>query len=89
MDQQFRRFVMRFLDIYLATLIFLFLCDFFAFQREINKQRADFWATRTDGSTQMWQAIKSAAEALLANDAALANAIVEVSRMPFCFTNRS
>lgn len=47
--------------------------------REITKQRADFWATRTEGNAQMWQAIRSAADALLENDVSLANAILVAS----------
>jgi hypothetical protein len=41
--------------------------------------RNTFWDTRVEGSTQMWQNIRSAAEALAANDVPLANAILEVS----------
>lgn len=47
-------------------------------QGELNNQRTEFWTTRTDGNRLMWQAIRSAAEALLSEDVALANAIVEV-----------
>jgi hypothetical protein len=48
-------------------------------QGEINNQRSEFWATRTEGNAQMWQTIRSAAEAVLADDLALANAILDAS----------
>ncbi len=48
-------------------------------QGELNNQRTEFWSTRTEGNRVMWQAIRSAAEALLNEDVALANAILEVS----------
>jgi hypothetical protein len=51
----------------------------FQSQRELNSMRNTFWDTRVEGSTQMWQNIRSAAEALAANDVPLANAILEVS----------
>ena len=43
--------------------------------------RNEFWNTRTEGSTMMWQNIRSVAEALIADDLMLANAIMEVSRV--------
>jgi hypothetical protein len=45
---------------------------------ELNNQRNEFWATRTEGNSQMWQSIRSAAEAMLIHDLGLANAILEV-----------
>jgi hypothetical protein len=48
-------------------------------QSEISNQRSEFWATRTEGNAQMWQTIRSAAEAILADDIALANAILDAS----------
>jgi hypothetical protein len=41
--------------------------------------RDSFWASRTEGNPQMWQNIRSVAEALAADDLMLANAILEVS----------
>jgi len=46
---------------------------------ELNNQRNEFWATRTEGNAQMWQSIRSAAEAMLVYDIGLANAILEAS----------
>eukprot|EP01036_Dinobryon_divergens_P033658 gene33658-43499_t len=50
-------------------------------QSELNNQRTEFWATRTDGNTHMWQAIQSAADAVLSSDLRLANAILEASNI--------
>lgn len=49
-------------------------------QDQLNQQRQEFWATRIDGHSIIWQALHSAADAMLANDIALANAILEVMR---------
>lgn len=50
-------------------------------QHEIDRQRAEFWNTRTSGIAYIWAAIKSAAEAMLSNDLALASAILEASNI--------
>lgn len=50
-------------------------------QRELDQQRSDFWATRSGGNSHMWQAIRSAVEALLSNDLPLATAILEASNI--------
>lgn len=50
-------------------------------QGQINQQRQEFWTTRVDGNALMWQAIRSAAEALIANDVGLASAILEASNI--------
>lgn len=50
-------------------------------QGELNNQRSEFWSTRTEGNTIMWQSIRSAAEAMLNNDLTLANAILEASNL--------
>jgi hypothetical protein len=48
---------------------------------QLLKLRKEFWNTRVDGSSLMWQAIKSASEALLTNDSILSNAILEASNI--------
>lgn len=48
---------------------------------ELNNLRSDFWGSRTEGNTNMWLAIRSAADAMLGDDLALANAIVEASNI--------
>lgn len=50
-------------------------------QAEINRQREEFWNTRTTGNANMWAAIKGAAEALLSGDLPLASAILEASNV--------
>eukprot|EP01038_Epipyxis_sp_PR26KG_P015924 gene15924-21604_t len=50
-------------------------------QTELNNSRLEFWQTRTDGNAVMWQAIRTAAEAILDNDLGLANAILEASNI--------
>lgn len=50
-------------------------------QGELNNQRTEFWSTRTEGTAIMWQSIRSAAEAMLADDLPLANAILEASNL--------
>lgn len=57
--------------------------------------RDSFWASRTEGNPQMWQNIRSVAEALAADDLMLANAILEVSEpepslppCPLCFISK-
>jgi crotonobetainyl-CoA:carnitine CoA-transferase CaiB-like acyl-CoA transferase len=62
---------------------------FFEYKAELKSQRAEYWATRTEGNSNMWQAIQSAAEAVLANDLALANVILEVSHISVAFLPRS
>lgn len=49
--------------------------------RELTQQRNEFWATRTEGNAVMWQNIRSAAEALIAQDLGLASAILEASNI--------
>ncbi|KAJ1394438.1 hypothetical protein B484DRAFT_459161, partial [Ochromonadaceae sp. CCMP2298] len=44
--------------------------------RELERLRAEFWTTRTEGNALMWINIRSAAEALVSNDLPLANAIL-------------
>lgn len=60
--------------------------DYFSFvtQRELHNMRETFWSTRTEGSPQMWQNIRSAAEASAAGDLMLANAILEVKSRRYC-----
>lgn len=48
---------------------------------QLNHRRQEFWATRTDGNAMMWQAIRTAAEAMLSGDIGLANAILEASNI--------
>lgn len=48
---------------------------------QLNHRRQEFWATRTDGNAMMWQAIRTAAEAMLNGDIGLANAILEASNI--------
>lgn len=40
--------------------------------------RNDFWESRVEGDSMMWVSIRSACDALLKNDTALAQAILEV-----------
>ena len=57
-----------------------------AFQTQLTILRDEYWATRVDGNTLMWQSIRIAAEAGLAKDVALANAVLEVcSLLWLCF----
>lgn len=46
---------------------------------QLKQMRDEFWSTRVGGSPLMWQALRSSSEAMLAGDAALANAILEAS----------
>lgn len=48
---------------------------------ELTNQRTEYWATRTEGNSHMWNAIQSAADAVLLDDLALANAILEASEI--------
>lgn len=48
-------------------------------QGELNNLRNDFWSSRVEGNTHMWQALRTAAEAMLGDDLLLANAVMEVS----------
>ncbi len=48
------------------------------FQTQLTILRDEYWATRVDGNALMWQSIRIAAEAGLAKDVALANAVLEV-----------
>jgi hypothetical protein len=52
-------------------------------QRELRDMRETFWATRTEGNPQMWQNIRSVAEASASGDLVLANAILEVRTVYF------
>lgn len=48
-------------------------------KNQIAFQREEYWSTRIGGNIIMWQAIKTASEAMIQNDSALANAIIEAS----------
>mmetsp|Transcript_95 Transcript_95/g.139 ORF Transcript_95/g.139 Transcript_95/m.139 type:complete len:247 (+) Transcript_95:163-903(+) len=48
---------------------------------ELTNQRTEYWATRTEGNSHMWNAIQSAADAVLLDDLTLANAILEASEI--------
>ena len=48
---------------------------------ELSTLRSDFWSTRIDGNSNVWQALKSAAEALLNNDIELSRAILDASEI--------
>lgn len=50
-------------------------------QGEINNMRTEFWQTRTGGNQQMWQTIRSACDALVDQDVALTNAILEAANL--------
>lgn len=64
-------------------------------QIDLNNRRQEFWATRTDGNALMWQAIKTASEAMLGGDIDLARAILVASNiitptgsMSLCYDER-
>lgn len=48
-------------------------------KNQIAFQREEYWSTRIGGNVIMWQAIRTASDAMLQNDSALANAIIEAS----------
>lgn len=48
---------------------------------ELEAQRVEFWDSRVTGNTHMWNALRSAAEALNSNDASLATAIMTASNI--------
>mmetsp|Transcript_38511 Transcript_38511/g.39196 ORF Transcript_38511/g.39196 Transcript_38511/m.39196 type:complete len:236 (+) Transcript_38511:156-863(+) len=50
-------------------------------QADIVNMRNDFWGSRVDGNAHMWNALRTAAEALLSQDFVLANAIVDASNI--------
>jgi len=50
-------------------------------QREIERLREEFWNTRVEGNSIMWQTLHSAADAILMKDLDLANAILEASNI--------
>eukprot|EP01036_Dinobryon_divergens_P045920 gene45920-61381_t len=50
-------------------------------QADLVNMRNTFWATRVDGNSHMWNALRTAAEALLSEDFPLANAIIEASNI--------
>ena len=47
-------------------------------QQQLVRQREIYWETRVEGSAITWGALRSACEAMLDNDLALVNAILEV-----------
>ena len=47
--------------------------------RQLQQQRNEFWATRVDGNSQSWLALKNVSEAFLGGDIELANALLEAS----------
>lgn len=49
-------------------------------QGELNNARNEFWSTRVEGHQQIWQTLRSVAEAILSEDLPLANAILEVRK---------
>jgi len=50
-------------------------------QGDLQNMRSEFWGSRVDGNANMWGAIRSAADALINQDFALANAIVDASNI--------
>lgn len=48
-------------------------------QAELDRQRAEYWNTRTEGNRLMWQTIRTAADAMVSGDLPLARAILEVN----------
>eukprot|EP01031_Cornospumella_fuschlensis_P028080 gene28080-33909_t len=46
---------------------------------ELNNMRSEFWSTRVEGNQIIWQSLRSACEALLADDLPLASAILEAA----------
>lgn len=50
-------------------------------KRELDSQRLEFWGTRVEGNSLMWQNIRSAADAFLGADLVLSNAILEASNI--------
>ena len=48
---------------------------------ELNNLRNEFWSTRVDGNTIIWQALRTASEALLNNDIELSKAILDASEI--------
>mmetsp|Transcript_7906 Transcript_7906/g.7065 ORF Transcript_7906/g.7065 Transcript_7906/m.7065 type:complete len:250 (-) Transcript_7906:125-874(-) len=48
---------------------------------ELDRLREEYWSTRVEGNGIMWQALRSASEALIIGDLSLANAIIEASNI--------
>ena len=48
---------------------------------QLDKLRLEFWSTRVGGDVNMWQALKSASEALISNDIDMARAILSASEI--------
>eukprot|EP01031_Cornospumella_fuschlensis_P026589 gene26589-32134_t len=46
---------------------------------ELNNMRSEFWSSRVEGNQIIWQSLRSACEALLADDLPLASAILEAA----------
>ena len=51
---------------------------------EIDNLRNEFWCSRVEGSSIMWQALKSASEALLNDDIELARSLLDASELKIC-----
>jgi Ubiquitin-binding domain len=62
---------MRNLDIHIGTIL--------RYQGALTTRRNQFWRSRTGGSAEIWLAIRTSAEALLADDVTLAAAILKVN----------
>lgn len=48
---------------------------------QLTMLRDEFWNTRVGGDINMWQALRSASEAVISNDMELARAILEASEI--------
>ena len=48
---------------------------------QLTRLRLEFWSTRVGGDVNMWQALKSASEALISNDIDMARAILGASEI--------
>ena len=48
---------------------------------QLEKLRMEFWSTRVGGDVNMWQALRSACDALLNNDIQLARVVLEASEI--------
>mmetsp|Transcript_12539 Transcript_12539/g.18937 ORF Transcript_12539/g.18937 Transcript_12539/m.18937 type:complete len:233 (+) Transcript_12539:145-843(+) len=48
---------------------------------ELQSQRIEFWESRVDGNRDMWNALRMASDAFLADDTALATAILDASNI--------
>lgn len=50
-------------------------------QAELDQRRNVFWGTQVQGNAHMWNALRTASEALLSQDLNLANAVLEASNI--------